>query len=236
MALYEALLDLVETAYGKPQSIVLQSRNLIASADLIETGPFAGLVRNGYAALLIDPAWSFTTRSPKGMGRSPDMHYSTMSIAEIKALPIKDLLAKNAVVFLWVIDTHLEYAFEIIKAWGLTYKTVGFYWAKTNKDGSDFTGMGYWTRANPEATLVLVDPDETSPICLLASHGKPKRESKSVRRLILSQRREHSRKPDEAHERIEALVPGPYLELFCREGRPGWSAWGNQINKFNDPI
>jgi MT-A70 len=95
----------------------------------------------------------------------------------------------------------------------LQYKTVGFYWSKTAKDGASYPiGTGYWTCANPE-------------LCLLATRGKPKRLSRAVRKLIVSPRREHSRKPDEVHERIEALVAGPYLELFARSQRPGWECW-----------
>lgn len=197
---------------------------------LIESGPFAGLKRNGYGVVLLDPAWHFAVRSKKGMGRSPDAHYGTMSLEELKALPIRDLLAPNAAVFMWIIDTHLPMGLELIEAWGLRFKTVGFYWNKTNRDGSDFVGMGYWTRANPEQCWLLEGEGATQ--CLLATTGAPKRLSKSVRRLISSPRREHSRKPDETHERIQQLVPGPYVELFCRERRPEWDAWGNEVEKF----
>ena len=117
----------------------------------------------------------------------------------------------------------------VIRSWGFTYKTVGFYWAKLNRgrggmmiDQRDFfTGMGFWTRANPEP-------------CLLATRGKPKRRSGGVRKLVIAPRREHSRKPDEVHERIEQLCDGPYLELFARQTRPGWDAWGMQSGLFDD--
>jgi N6-adenosine-specific RNA methylase IME4 len=121
--------------------------------------------------------------------------------------------------FLWTTDPLLEKAFEVIRAWGFTYKTVGFYWAKLRQpapnydDRSFFTGLGFWTRANPEP-------------CLLATRGKPHRRSANVRKLIVSPRREHSRKPDEAYARIEALCEGPYLEMFARFSQPGWDRWG----------
>ena len=106
---------------------------------------------------------------------------------------------------------------------GLTYKTVGFYWVKLNKgignglsrdwpllaERNFFTGLGFWTRANPE-------------VCLLATRGHPKRSAGDVPKLLIAPRREHSRKPDETYERIERLLPGPYLELFARRSRPGW--------------
>ena len=103
-------------------------------------------------------------------------------------------------------------AFELIEAWGFEYKTVAFYWVKLNSaakhDADYFTGLGYWTRANPEQ-------------CLLATRGKPPRKAKDVRRLVVEKRREHSRKPDCVRERIERLVAGPYLELFARETKKG---------------
>lgn len=81
--------------------------------------------------------------------------------------------------------------------------------------------MGYWTRANTEP-------------CLLATRGRPKRLNADVRQGIIAPRREHSRKPDDIHARIERLVPGPYLELFARTQRPGWTVWGNQTDKFTE--
>lgn len=200
--------------------------------ELIQTGPFQGLKRNGYSVILADPAWSFSTRSPKGKDKSPEKHYRCMTLEEIKALPVRDLAAKNAMLLLWTIDTHLPQALEVVTAWGFTYKTVGFYWAKTNADGSPFVGMGFWTRANPEQCW-LAEQQEGDDQCLLATTGAPKRQSASVRRLILAPRREHSRKPEETRERIEQLVDGPYVDLFCRESRPGWDTWGNEASKFD---
>ena len=118
---------------------------------------------------------------------------------------------------MWCVDPMLPEALEVIKAWGFKYKTVGFTWAKQNKnDMGMFTGLGYWTRSNPE-------------MCLLATKGKPSRLSKSVRQLIHAPRQEHSRKPDEIYTRIEQLLPGPYVELFARREREGWDSWGNEL-------
>jgi N6-adenosine-specific RNA methylase IME4 len=125
---------------------------------------------------------------------------------------------------LWATDPLLHRALELIEAWGFEYKTVAFYWVKLNAkarhDADFFTGLGYWTRANPEQ-------------CLLATRGKPPRQAKDVRRLVIEKRREHSRKPDCVRERIERLVAGPYLELFARETKPGWSCWGDQAGLFD---
>src|SRR5258708_38742322 len=104
-----------------------------------------------------------------------------------------------------------------MSAWGFEFKTVGFYWVKQNsKSGGFFTGLGYWTRANPEQ-------------CLLATRGKPRRRGKDVRKLVVEPRREHSRKPDDVRERIERLVAGPYLEMFARETKPNLHCWGDQV-------
>lgn len=206
---------------------------------LIQSGPFEGLRRHGYRAILMDVPWSFIVRSDKGKGRSPEKHYHVMTLDDIKALPVRDLAHPDGcVLHFWVIDTHVEMALDVIKAYGFAFKTVGFYWAKTNTDGSFFTGMGFWTRANPEHTLeaYLGETEQEVERSFLATVGRPKRTGKGVKRLIVSPRREHSRKPDEIYERIEALTDGPYVELFARQWRPNWSAWGDQIDKFGgDP-
>lgn len=174
-----------------------------------------------YKVVYADPPWTFATYSRKGKGRSAEAYYDCMSLDEIKALPVADWAADDCVLLLWTTDPLLPTAFEVIRAWGFTYKTVGFYWAKLNKfadptsyrESSFFTGLGFWTRANPE-------------LCLLATRGHPHRRQANVRKLIVAPRREHSRKPDEAHQRIEALCEGPYLEMFARSAQPGWDSWG----------
>lgn len=177
-----------------------------------------------YGAIYADPPWSFRNWSAKGTGRNAISHYDCLDYEALAALPIGDLAADNCVLFLWAVDPLLPRALDLIKAWGFEYKTVGFYWVKLNAKatrGDDyFTGLGYWTRANPEQ-------------CLLATRGKPPRLSKNVRKLIVDRRREHSRKPDEVRERIERLVNGPYLEVFARETKSGWSCWGDQAGLFN---
>jgi N6-adenosine-specific RNA methylase IME4 len=181
-----------------------------------------------YKVIYADPPWTFATYSKKGKGRSPEAHYDCMSFDAIKALPVADWAAPDSILLLWVTDPLLPKGLELLDAWGFTYKTVGFYWAKLNKAASPhaysdtdfFTGMGFWTRANPEQ-------------CLLATRGKPKRIAKDVRRLVVAPRREHSRKPDEVYENIERLADGPYLEMFARSSRNGWDSWGNQEELFD---
>jgi N6-adenosine-specific RNA methylase IME4 len=168
-----------------------------------------------YNAILADPPWTFATYSAKGKGRSAEAHYDCMTIDDIKAMPVADYAAPDCVLFLWITNPLLRVGLEVITAWGFTYKTVGFTWVKTTKDGTGFPiGCGYWTRAE---------------LCLLATRGKPQRLSRSVHQLIRSPRREHSRKPDEVYDSIQALCPGPYLELFARGRRPGWEALGHEV-------
>lgn len=175
-----------------------------------------------YGCVLSDPPWHFSIRSPKGGARSASTHYDTMTLADIKALPVADWCARDAVLLLWAIDPMIPQALDVMRAWGFTFKTVGFYWTKTNRDGSPFTGMGFWSRANPET-------------CLLGTRGKPKRIAKDVRRLIVAPRREHSRKPEEVYSRTERLCAGPYLDMFSRQARPGWAQFGNEADKFAAP-
>jgi len=181
---------------------------------------FPGLPRNHYAAIVADPPWHFETWSAKGRDRSPD--YPTLRLDQVAELPVGTLAAPDCALFLWAIDPMLPAALELGVRWGFTYKTVAFYWAKIGREAvfwraDDFPlGTGYWTRSNPEQ-------------CLLFTRGKPKRLSRAVRKLIVSPRREHSRKPDETMDRIERLVAGPYLELFARHRRHGWDSWGDEL-------
>ena len=171
-----------------------------------------------YNIIYADPPWHFKAYSDKGNGRSALQHYNCMSINDIYNLPVNRISDNDCILFLWAIDPMLPQAMEVIKRWGFTYKTVAFTWVKQNKKSDGyFTGLGYWTRANPE-------------MCLLATKGKPKRLSKSVRQLIISKLQEHSKKPDEVRDRIVELCGDlPRIELFARQRFDGWNAWGNEI-------
>ena len=182
-----------------------------------------------FSVIYADPPWHHKSRSAKGQTRrSPSHHYRTMSLKELRALPVARVAAKNAHLFFWTTGPHLQHAFAIMEAWGFRYSALGFTWVKLNPREADalfltehsfHVGMGYTTRKNVE-------------ICLLGRRGAPKRMSKSVRELIIAARREHSRKPDEALRRIERYATGPYLELFGREQRDGWTVLGNEPDKF----
>ena len=170
-----------------------------------------------YSIIYADPAWSFKNYSKKGEGRNPNQHYKTMSIDDISNLPVSKIADENCILFLWVVNHSLPLAFKVIESWGFEYKTMGFVWVKKNlKSDGFFTGLGYWTRGNPE-------------MCLLATRGRPKRINKDVAQLVVSERRRHSEKPL-LHKDIERLVDGPYLEMFARKKHfENWDYWGNEV-------
>ena len=171
-----------------------------------------------YNIIYADPAWHFKTYSNKGEKRSAIQYYDCLDINDIYNLPVNDIANDDCILFIWVIDSMLPEALQVIKKWNFKYKTVAFTWVKQNKKSDGyFTGMGYWTRCNPEQ-------------CLLATKGNPKRLSKAVRQLIISKRQEHSRKPDEIRNRIVELCGDlPRIELFARNKTKGWSVWGNEV-------
>lgn len=192
---------------------------------------FDTLPKKHFGAILADPPWQFNcwADSDKAHGTA-NSHYQTMETADLIKMPVEELAADDCVLFMWICWPNLLDSLRLIEEWGFKYKTCAFSWMKANASQIDFfrddadayMGLGYWTRANSE-------------MCLLGTRGKPKRLSADVRQGIIAPRREHSRKPDGVHERIERLVAGPYLELFARQRRPNWTVWGNQVDKF-DPI
>lgn len=181
-----------------------------------------------YPAIVADPPWSYSCFTPAGEGRSAKRHYQTMPLADIQSIPVQNIAAADAWLFLWTTGPNLRQAFAVMDSWGFPYSSVAFVWVKTNPraptlfyDRASFhLGMGHTTRKNAE-------------FCLLGRRGKPKRLAKDVRELLISPRREHSRKPDELFERVERFCAGPYLEMFSRESRPGWDAWGLETGKFD---
>lgn len=183
--------------------------------------PFEGHPMFGYEIIYADPAWPFDNYSPKGEGRNPNQHYDTLSIEQIKALPVGELAAGNCALFLWVVDPLLDVGLATLRAWGFRYTTVAFTWAKRTKlDSGWHMGTGYYTRGNPE-------------ICLLGMMGSLPRCDAGVRQLVVEPVREHSRKPDRIADDIVRLFGDrPRIELFARQQRPGWACWGNQTDKF----
>ena len=207
--------------------------------EVIANGPFAGLPQHHFAAISIDPPWHFRARTALQMSswtsrRDAEKHYQVMDIDDIAALPVGELAAPDAHLFLWITGPIIVEGKHValLKAWGFRPSAIAFTWIKLKKSfdagqlrilpsaESDLhVGLGLTTRKNAE-------------FCILARRGNAKRDSKKVREVIMSPVREHSRKPDEAYARIQEYCCGPYLELFARTERPGWTVWGNETDKF----
>lgn len=170
-----------------------------------------------YNIIYADPPWSYKDKALTG-NRGACCKYNVMNIDDIANLPIKDITKKDSVLFMWVTMPKINECFKVIESWGFTYKTCAFTWIKQNKKSDSlFWGMGRWTRANAE-------------VCLIATKGKPTRKSAKVHSIIVSKIREHSRKPDEARERIvELLGDLPRIELFARQEVEGWDCWGDEV-------
>jgi N6-adenosine-specific RNA methylase IME4 len=179
-----------------------------------------------FGVIYPDPPLAFETYSEKGKQRSAERHYDTWSLEQIKALPVGQLAADDCVLLLWVIWPALGDVLDVIRAWGFEYKSIGFVWVKTTPHTTAITldgaglhwGMGYATRSNSEA-------------CLLATRGSPRRLDAGVHSVVMTPVGEHSEKPEEVARRIERLYGGPYLELFARRPREGWTTWGNEIQR-----
>lgn len=171
-----------------------------------------------YSIIYADPPWGYTNRATRA---AASKHYPTMTLEDMKKMPVGvaggGIAADDCVLFMWATYPMLKEALELIEAWGFQYKTIGFQWVKQNRSGAGyFMGLGNWTRSNSEA-------------CLIATKGKPKRISASVRSLVISPVERHSKKPAEVRDHIVELMGDlPRIELFARDAAPGWDAWGNE--------
>ena len=218
-----------QTAYNGMVRRFVREAEIKARTKTIEHGccvdDLVALAESGkrFPVIYADPPYTFRTYSENGKGRSPERHYDCQSLAEIAALPVAPLAANDSALLLWCVMPEIPGALEIIHAWGFTYKTCGFVWIKENESGHGLhTGMGYWTRSNAE-------------LCLLATKGSPLRLAADVHQVVLAPVGEHSAKPEEARRRIMRLFGGPYLELYGRKPVPGWTVWGNEIQRTSFP-
>lgn len=171
-----------------------------------------------YLTIYVDCPWRYRDKRRKHGG----VHYPTMTIEELKKLPIQKIVADNAVLFMWATAPLLPEALELIKAWGFVYKTIAFVWVKRNKRRTDswFWGTGSYTRSNAE-------------LCLLATKGKIlPRKSRSVHSIIDTPVEAHSKKPDVVRERIVELFGNlPRVELFACQQAKGWDSLGFEIDR-----
>ena len=174
-----------------------------------------------YDVIYADPPWRYQDKKCNG---ACAFHYDTMKIRDIKDLPVKELAAKDCVIFMWITYPMLKEGIELMEAWGFKYKTIGFQWIKLNKSGKGkFFGLGRWTRGNTEA-------------CFIGVRGKPSRKSNSVSQIIEESVKAHSQKPEAVRDKIRELMGGDlnYIELFARQHSEGWDCWGNEVGKLDD--
>ncbi|MBI4740240.1 MAG: S-adenosylmethionine-binding protein [Betaproteobacteria bacterium] len=176
-----------------------------------------------FATVLADPPWQFQNRTGKMAPEHKRLNrYGTMALDDIKTLPVCDVAAETAHLYLWVPNALLPDGLDVMRAWGFDYKS-NIVWHKVRKDGEpDGRGVGFYFR---NATELL----------LFGVRGKSARTLAPGRRqvnIMRTMKREHSRKPDETYGIVEACSPGPFLELFARGSREGWTTWGNQADEY----
>ena len=176
-----------------------------------------------FATVLADPPWRFHNKTGKMAPEHKRLtRYTTMSMEEIGDLPVSKVMADTAHLYLWVPNALLPFGLRVMQEWGFEYKT-NLVWYKIRKDGGpDRRGVGFYFR-------------NVTEIILFGVRGKDARTRAQGRRqenILLTRKREHSRKPDEQYKLIEACSPGPYIELFARGTQEGWFGWGNQADDY----
>jgi N6-adenosine-specific RNA methylase IME4 len=178
-----------------------------------------------FSSILADPPWQFANRTGKMAPEHKRLsRYATMTLQEILELPVAQVAMPQSHLYLWVPNALVKEGLEVMARWGFTYKT-NLVWYKVRKDGGpDGRGVGFYFR-------------NVTELILFGVRGKNNRTLPPGRRqvnVVVSRKREHSRKPDELYDIIEECSPGPYLELFARHPRPGWSQWGNEFEGLVD--
>lgn len=194
----------------------------------------------GFGLIMADPPWSYEMFSDKGYEKAPEGQYQTMALDAIKALPVEALAAPDCLLWLWAVNPQLPQALEVLRAWGFEFKTAGT-WLKRTTRGKVSFGTGYILRSSNEPFLI-------------GTRGAPKT-TRGTRSAVITHdagvfghdpahwppstvtieasAREHSRKPDEAYRACEEMMPDVRrLDLFSRQRRDGWTAWGNEVGKF----
>lgn len=186
---------------------------------MTQSWPFGALRPLSADFIMADPPWSFDNFSAAGEAKNAKAQYACMDLAAIKALPVSHLAARDCVLWLWATNPMLPEGLDVLRAWGFTFKTAG-HWVKRTRHGLLAFGTGYILRSAGEPFLI-------------GTMGAPVF-ARNVRSVIEGPLREHSRKPDEAYAAAERLCPRAItrLDLFSRERRPGWTAWGNQPDHF----
>jgi len=194
---------------------------------MTEAPPLDSLPAGRWPVILADPPWRFATWSHRGQGKGAEQHYRTMPTADIAALPVGPLAAPGAQLFVWARWPMLPDALAVMSAWGAPYRSGAFVWVKTGGGSARRLflteqdvrmGLGYGTRIDTEVVLRGVWPGR-----------QPKVRDHGVRQTVFAPVARHSEKPEAIQDDIERLYAGPYLELFARRVRAGWSAWGDEV-------
>tara|TARA_Y100000385_G_C12840699_1_gene528670 strand:+ start:69 stop:623 length:555 start_codon:yes stop_codon:yes gene_type:complete len=177
-----------------------------------------------YSIIYADPPWHYGSKSAVNNSTgntivSLQEHYKTMTLTEIKSLPVQNITTADAACFMWVTDSHLDEALAVFKAWNFKYKTIAFNWIKTTVKGNFCKNVAPWTM-------------KSSEICLLGIKGQMTKykQKNNIESLVIAERTKHSKKPQEVRDRIDLLFGNlPRIELFARNKTPGWDVWGNEV-------
>ena len=177
-----------------------------------------------FKTILADPPWQFQNRTGKMAPEHKRLsRYGTMKLEDIQQLPVATLADDTAHLYLWVPNALLPEGLRVMEAWGFQYKS-NVVWHKIRKDGGpDGRGVGFYFRNVTELVLFGVR----------GKHARTLAPGRRQVNFLATQKREHSRKPDEFYDIVESCSPGPYLELFARGSRAGWSTWGNQADEYS---
>jgi N6-adenosine-specific RNA methylase IME4 len=183
---------------------------------------FLNKVKGKYGTILADPPWRFRNSTGKVAPEHKRLaRYSTLSLEEIISIPVNQIATEKSHLYLWVPNALIAEGLSVMKKWGFTYKT-NLIWYKIRKDGGpDGRGVGFYFRNVTEMILFGVK-----------GNLRTLKPGRSQVNIIPSRKREHSRKPDELYQIIEGCSPGPYLELFARDGRKDWMSWGNEADDY----
>jgi N6-adenosine-specific RNA methylase IME4 len=204
------------------QKLIIPKQSLsLAGVDLLNT-----VAGRKFGTILADPPWQFQNRTGKVAPEHKRLsRYGTMTLDEIKELPVADAAAGTSHLYLWVPNALLPDGLAVMEAWGFQYKS-NLVWHKIRKDGgSDGRGVGFYFRNVTELILFGVK----------GKNARTLQPGRTQVNYLSSRKREHSRKPDEQYDLIEACSPGPFLELFARGDRKKWTAWGNQADESYEP-
>lgn len=182
--------------------------------------PWPELQAHAYGLIMIDPPWRFELFSEKGEEKSAQSHYRTMTLDDIKALPVMGLAASDCLLWLWATAPMLHLQIDVLQTWGFEFKTSGVWVKKTVNDKIAF-GTGYILRNAHEPFLI-------------GTRGSPET-ARNVRSVIMGRVREHSQKPEEAYWAAEQMMPGARrVEIFSRTNRKGWDVWGDECGKLGE--